>query len=43
MRPKKGQLIVFRPTNLKRGQISKKGQPGNPAHYHSVLLVSSTR
>jgi len=30
----KGQIIFFRPTNLKWGQISeiwpKKGQPGNP-------------
>jgi len=34
MRPK-GQLKFFRPTNLKRGQISeiclKKGQSANPA------------
>jgi len=39
MRPK-GQLKPFRPTNLKRGQISeiwpKKDQSGNPAWDHTV-------
>jgi len=44
MRPKKGQLKFFRPTNLKQGQISetcpKKGQPGNPTNQqnHNCVL-----
>jgi len=46
MRPKKGQLECFRPTNLKRGQIfeiwPERGQPDNPIPGISTLRVRHT-